>query len=78
MKGLNHLQPHHIQHAVETELTKMAKQSTDNANQITTGVATSAGDFEGTVVKRVKVPSKSKNTQRKKKKQERQRRKPKR
>jgi preprotein translocase subunit SecA len=77
VKGLNHLQPHHIQHAVETELTKMAKQSTDNANQITTGVATSAGDFEGTVVKRVKVPSKSKNTQRKKKKQERQRRKPK-
>lgn len=75
VKGLNHLQPHNIQHAVETELTKMAKQSTDNANQITTGVTTSAEDFDGTVVKHVKVPSQSKDTQRKKKKQQRQRRK---
>jgi len=75
VKGLNHLQPHHIQHAIETELTKMAKQSTDNADQITTGVTTNAEDFEATVVKRVKVPSQSKDTQRKKKKQQRQRRK---
>ncbi len=79
VKGLNHLQPHHIQHAVETELTKMARQSTDNANQITTGVATTAEDFEGTVVKRVKVPSaKAKDAERKKKKAQRQNRKKKR
>ena len=76
VRGLNHLQPHQIQQAVETELTKMARQSTDNANQITTGVATSAEDFDdGVVVKRVKVPSKTKTTQRKKKKAQRQNRK---
>ena len=77
IKGLNHLQPHQVQQAIDTELTKMARQSTDNANQITTGVATSAEDFEeGTVVKRVKVPStKTKEAQRKKKKTQRQNRK---
>jgi len=76
VKGLNHLQPHQIQQAVETELTKMARQSTDNATQITTGVSSSAEDFEGTVVKRVKVPStKTKDAERKKKKAQRQNRK---
>lgn len=77
VKGLNHLQPHQIKQAVETELTRAARSSTDNANQITTGIASSVEDFEeGTVVKRVKVPSsKSKDLQRKKKKAERQRRK---
>lgn len=77
VKGLNHLQPHQIQQAVETELTKMARQSTDNANQITTGVATSAEDFsEAKVVKRVSVPnSKKKNTVKKARKQQRQNRK---
>ena len=76
VKGLNHLQPHQIERAVETELTKMARQSTDNANQITTGVATSAEDFEGTVVKRVKIPTnKTKEAERKKKKSQRQNRK---
>ncbi len=76
VKGLNHLQPHHVQQAVETELTKAARQATDNANQITTGVATSAEDFEGTVVKRVKVPSsKTKDAERKRKKAQRQNRK---
>ncbi|MDQ5969674.1 MAG: preprotein translocase subunit SecA, partial [Patescibacteria group bacterium] len=75
VRGLNHLQPHQIQQAVETELTKMAKNSTDNANQITTGVATSAEDFEGTVVKRVKVPvSKTKSGIKKSRKQQRQNR----
>jgi preprotein translocase subunit SecA len=75
VRGLNHLQPHQIQQAVETELTKMAKNSTDNANQITTGVATSAEDFEGTIVKRVKVPaSKTKSGIKKSRKQQRQNR----
>ena len=79
IRGLNHLQPHQVQHAVETELTKMARQATDNANQITTGVASSAEDFEGTVVKRVKVPNnKTKTVERKKKKAQRQNRKKKR
>lgn len=76
VRGLNHLQPHQIQQAVETELTKMARQATNNANQITTGVASNAEDFEGTVVKRVKVPSnKTKTAERKKKKAQRQNRK---
>lgn len=77
VKGLNHLQPHQVQRVVETELTKMARQSTDNANQITTGVASSAEDFdEGVVVKRVKVPSsKKKTTLKKARKQQRQNRK---
>jgi preprotein translocase subunit SecA len=76
VKALNHLQPHQIQQAVETELTKAARTAVDNANQITTGVASSAEDFEGTVVKRVKIPSaKSKELQRKKKKAQRQNRK---
>lgn len=73
VKGLNHLQPHQIQQAVETELTKMARRSTDNADEITTGVATSAEDFdEGTVVKRIKVPSsKTKNAIKKSRKKQR-------
>lgn len=77
IKGLMHLQPHQVQQAVETELTKMARQSTDNANQITTGVASSAEDFEeGTVIKRVKVPNaKKKDTIKKVRKQQRQNRK---
>jgi len=76
IRGLNHLQPHQVQHAVETELTKMARQATDNANQITTGVASSAEDFEGTVVKKVKIPNhKTKTVERKKKKVQRQNRK---
>lgn len=76
VKGLNHLQPHQIQSAVETELTKMARQSTDNANQITTGVASNAEDFEGEVVKRVVVPNtKKKSTIKKTRKQQRQNRK---
>lgn len=77
VKGLNHLQPHQVQQAVETELTKMAQQSTDNANEITTGVATSAEDFDGdVVVKRVTVPSAKKKTNIKKaRKKQRQNRK---
>ncbi len=76
VRGLNHLQPHMINRAVETELTRAAKQATDNANQITTGVATSAEDFDGQVVKKVKIPaSKTKEALRKKKKVQRQRRK---
>jgi preprotein translocase subunit SecA len=75
VKGLLHLQPHHIQQSVETELTKAARQATDNANQITTGVASSAEDFDETTVKKVKVPtSKTKDALRKKRKAERQRR----
>lgn len=76
VKGLNHLQPHQIQQAVDTELTRMARQATDNANQITTGVASNAEDFDGQIVKRVKVPnSKKKNTVKKVRKQQRQNRK---
>lgn len=76
VRGLNHLQPHQVAQAVETELTKAARASTDNANQITTGVATSADDFDDTVVKRVSIPNTQKKTvQRKKKKTERQNRK---
>jgi len=62
VRGLNHLQPHQVAQAVETELTKAAKASTDNANQITTGVASSAEDFDETVVKRVSVPSAKKKS----------------
>lgn len=62
VKGLNHLQPQQIRQAIDTELTKAAKQSTDNANQITTGVATHAEDFEGEVVKRVVIPTKKTKT----------------
>ncbi|MBP9738148.1 preprotein translocase subunit SecA [Candidatus Saccharibacteria bacterium] len=62
VRGLNHLQPHQVTQAIETELTKAARGSTDNANQITTGVATSAEDFEGTVVKRVSIPNTKKKT----------------
>src|SRR5690606_3493455 len=51
VKGLNHLQPHQINRAVETELTKMARQATDNTNEITAGVSSNAEDFEGEVVK---------------------------
>jgi len=73
VKGLNHLQPHQVQQAVETELTKMARQATDNANQITTGVASNAEDFEAEVVKRVKIPNtKKKTTIKKVRKQQRQ------
>lgn len=76
VRALSHLQPHQIQQVVETELTKMARQSTDNANQITTGVASSAEDFDGTVVKRVKVPAtKTKDSIKKKRKAQRQNRK---
>ncbi len=76
VKGLNHLQPHQIQQAVETELTRAARSSTDNANQITTGVASSAEDFEGTVVKRVKIPTnKTKSAIKKNRKKQRQNRK---
>lgn len=72
VKGLNHLQPHQIQQAVDTELTKMARQATDNANQITTGVASNAEDFDGQVVKRVKVPNtKKKSTIQKTRKKQR-------
>ncbi len=74
IRALNHLQPHQIQRAVETELTKMARQATDNTNDITAGVSSSAEDFEGTVVKRVKVPSTKKNLK-KARKQQRQNRK---
>lgn len=78
VRGLNHLQPHQIQRAVDTELTRMARQATDNANEITTGVASSAEDFEGEVVKRVKVPNAKKKTTikqtRKKQRQNRKRR----
>ncbi len=62
VRGLNHLQPHQIAQAIETELTKAAQSATDNANQITTGVASSAEDFEGTVVKRVSVPTAKKKS----------------
>lgn len=76
VKGLNHLQPHQIQSAIDTELTKMAKRATDNANEITTGVVTSAADFDGQVVKRVKVPNtRKKTTIKKARKQQRQNRK---
>lgn len=76
VRGLNHLQPQQIAQAVETELTKAAKQATDNANQITTGVTTNAEDFEGEVKKRVVVPSsKSKANIRKNRKKQRQNRK---
>jgi preprotein translocase subunit SecA len=76
VKGLNHLQPHQVQQAVETELTKMARQATDNANQITTGVASNAEDFEGEVVKRVVIPNtKKKTTIKKTRKKQRQNRK---
>lgn len=76
IRGLNHLQPHQIAQAVETELTKAARQATDNANQITTGVATSAEDFEGTVVKKVRVPSsKTRSNIKKNRKKQRQNRK---
>lgn len=76
VRGLNHLHAHHIQEAVETELTKAARQATDNANQITTGVASSAEDFDGQVVKKVSVPSsRTKNAIRKKRKNQRQNRK---
>lgn len=76
VRALNHLQPHHIQHAVETELTKMARQATENTNEITAGVSSTAEDFEGTVVKRVKVPTaKKKTTIKKARKQQRQNRK---
>lgn len=76
VKGLNHLQPHQIQSAIDTELTKMAKRATDNANEITTGVATSVADFDGQVVKRVKIPNtKKKITIKKARKQQRQNRK---
>lgn len=77
VKGLNHLQPHHIQQAIDTELTKAARSATSNADQITTGVATSSEDFEGeTVVKRVKVPNtKKKSNIKKSRKKQRQNRK---
>ncbi len=76
VRGLNHLHAHHIQEAVETELTKAARQATDNANQITTGIASSAEDFDGQVVKKVSVPSsRTKNAIRKKRKNQRQNRK---
>jgi preprotein translocase subunit SecA len=76
VKALNHLQPHHIQQAVETELTKMARQATDNTNEITAGVSSSAEDFDGQVVKRVKLPSsKKKSSVKKARKQQRQNRK---
>lgn len=76
VRGLNHLQPHQVAQAIETELTKAAQAATDNANQITTGVASSADDFEGTVVKRVSVPtSKKKTTIKKTRKKQRQNRK---
>ena len=72
IRGLNHLQPHQVAQAVETELTKAARQATDNANQITTGIASSAEDFEDTVVKKVRVPSsKTKTTIKKKRKAQR-------
>lgn len=72
IRGLNHLQPHQVAQAVETELTKAARQATDNANQITTGVASNAEDFEGTVVKKVRVPSsKTKTAVKKKRKAQR-------
>jgi preprotein translocase subunit SecA len=76
VKGLNHLQQHHIHQSVDTELTKAAQQATDNVNQITTGVTTSAEDFKDGTVKKVKVPtSQNKEAQRKKKKAQRQNRK---
>lgn len=76
VKALNHIQPHQVAQAVETELTKAARQATDNANQITTGVATSAEDFEGKVVKKVRVPTnKTKSAIKKKRKSQRQNRK---
>lgn len=63
VRGLNHLQPHQIAQAIETELTKAAQASIDNANQITTGIASSSEDFnEDKVVKRVSVPSSKKKT----------------
>lgn len=79
VRGLNHLQPHHIQQAIDTELTRAARQATENANQITTGVSTSAEDFdEDRVVKRVKVPNAKKKstikTNRKKQRQNRKKR----
>lgn len=76
VRGLNHLHAHQVKQAVETELTKAARQATDNANEITTGVATTAEDFEGTVVKKVKIPTAKKKTSIKKaRKQQRQNRK---
>lgn len=76
VRGLNHLHAHQVQQAVETELTKAARQATDNANEITTGVSTSAEDFDGQVVKRVKIPNtKKKTTIKKARKQQRQNRK---
>jgi preprotein translocase subunit SecA len=76
VKGLNHLQPHQINRAVETELTKMARRATDNTNEITAGVSSNAEDFEGEVVKRVTVPNtRKKMTIKKARKQQRQNRK---
>ncbi len=76
VRGLNHLQPHQIQQAVDTELTRAARQATDNANQITTGVASSAEDFEGEVVKKIKIPTnKTKTVIKKNRKKQRQNRK---
>lgn len=76
VRGLNHLQPHQIAQAIETELTKAAQGSVDNANQITTGVSSSAEDFDETVVKRVSVPTaKKKSSVKKNRKKQRQNRK---
>ena len=77
VKGLNHLHSHQISQAIDTELTKAARTATDNANQITTGVASTAEDFdEDRVVKRVIVPNaKRKAEVKKSRKKQRQNRK---
>jgi preprotein translocase subunit SecA len=77
VRGLMRLHVHEVKQAVDTELTKAARSATSNANQITTGVATSAEDFEGErVVKRVKIPNvKTKSNIKKARKKQRQNRK---
>jgi preprotein translocase subunit SecA len=57
LRAIFHASLSDVDTAVETELTKAAKASVDNADDITTGVATSSEDFEGPI--KVKLSSDS-------------------
>lgn len=57
LKPIFHANLGDVDNVIETELTKAAKASVDNAEDITTGVASSAEDFEGPI--KVKMSSDS-------------------
>ena len=57
LRSLYHANLSDVDSIIETELTKAARGSVDNADDITTGVASSAEDFEGPI--KVKLSSDS-------------------